>query len=112
MASTELNLIVKLSGFQDQMLSKEEQTGSSEGWDVRGLTSLSKQLWSQVHYSAGDHITNEWCQKMNSILILLILYVTRKGGQYQNEAQNKAKQAVLGLWASFSRCSQKISKFH
>ena len=44
MASTELNLIVKLSGFQDQMLSKEEQTGSSEGWDVRGLTSLSKQL--------------------------------------------------------------------
>ena len=36
MPSTELNLIVKLSGFQDQMLSKEEQTGSSEGWDVRG----------------------------------------------------------------------------
>lgn len=49
---------------------------------------------------------------MNSTFILLILYVTRKGGQHQNEAQSKAKQAVLGLWASFSCCSQKISKFH
>lgn len=58
--STELNLMVELSGFQDQMLRKEWQIQHPEGWGVTGTKDLVfKATVKWVNYSLGNHVVNK-----------------------------------------------------